>query len=63
MKTRFTGQTGIEIKCVAGIGWAHYDLNDGRAARVGPWYKTKAELLADHEAYLRRAGWLRGETV
>lgn len=59
MKTPFTAQTGIEIKRNADGRWRHVDTNDGRKAEVGPDYHTKAELIADHEGYLRRAGWLR----
>jgi hypothetical protein len=59
METRFTKHTGVHIKQRADRTWQHVDCNDkGRAAEVGPIYNTKAELLADHEAYLIRAGWL-----
>lgn len=58
-KTRFTDATGVEIHRTHEGRWRHVDTNDGRRADVGPDYHTKAELLADHEAYLRRAGWLR----
>lgn len=61
METRHTAKTGIIVRHYPGIGWAHFDTNDNRAAKVGPWYATKAELLADHESYLHRAGWIRGE--
>lgn len=60
MKTRFTAQTGIEFRCKPwGNGWVHVDTNDGRNADVGPIYQTKTELLADHEDYLLRAGWMK----
>lgn len=58
METRHSAQTGIVIKQDPDAGWAHYDTNDGEARKVGPWYKTKTELLADHEDYLVRAGWM-----
>ena len=68
METRYTEQTGItisaqEVYSASGkrnvVAWAHYDNNGGHPRKVGPWYRTKAELLADHEDYLRRAGWLK----
>lgn len=40
-------------------GWQHIDTNDGRNAQVGPIYKTKAEMMSDHNDYLVRAGWMR----
>jgi hypothetical protein len=44
--------------------WGHFDCNDYFHGRhVGPWYKTKAEVLADHESYLVRAGWLKLEGI
>ena len=52
MKTRYTEKTGIEIiKQGPGI-WRHFDTSDNGAV-VGPCYKTKLEILADHERYLR----------
>lgn len=70
MITRFTDSTGIVISCQEVYSprerrnikrWGHYDTNQaGRIAHVGPWYHSKAELLADHESYLKRAGWLGG---
>ena len=59
METRHSSQSGIVIKRDPAAGWAHYDTNDGGLRKVGPWYRTQAELLADHEAYLIRAGWLK----
>ncbi len=69
METRHTKQTGIMIygQTVYNVtlkrnetGWSHYDCNDGFPGhRVGPWYKTKAEILADHESYLIRSGWMK----
>ena len=56
METRYTKETGVTVKHVPQIGWAHYDAND---RKVGPWYQTKTELLTDHEAYLIRAGWMK----
>lgn len=57
--TRFSAETGIIIKNLEGFGWAHFDTNgSGSIAKVGCWYPTKAELMADHESYLIRAGWL-----
>jgi hypothetical protein len=57
--TRFSAETGIKIRQFDAGHWQHVDCNEARNAQVGPVYKTKAELLADHEDYLRRAGWLR----
>lgn len=67
METRFSEETGILIHArnVYNVTlkknetcWGHFNYNDGQAMHVGPWYKTKAEILADHESYLVRAGWL-----
>lgn len=64
-KTRFSDQTGVYITYHKGVGWRHYDCNDGFPKDgnlhrfVGPIYETKAELLADHENYLIRAGWMK----
>lgn len=72
METRYTDKTGITINCQKAYNvtfqrnetvWGHFDRNDGRMSHVGPWYKTKAEALADHESYLVRAGWLSREEV
>ena len=66
METRFTDQTGIVVHKIDAYNvtlkknvkaWGHFDTSDGRLSHVGPWYKTKEELLLDHEDYLRRAGW------
>lgn len=59
--TRFSAETGIRYRHCVGGQWQHIDTNDGGDAQVGPHYASKAELLADHEAYLYRAGWLRGQ--
>ena len=53
MKTRHTKKTGVEFVKIADNHWQHIDTNDKRFAQVGPIYKTKMELLADHERYLR----------
>lgn len=67
LDTRYSEETGIRIAKIDAynvtlkknvVAWGHFDTSDGRMSHVGPWYKTKAELLSDHEAYLRRAGWL-----
>ena len=58
METRYTRQTGICIKHYGPGHWQHVDTNDGHPRQVGPIYKTKAELLADHENYLIRSGWM-----
>ena len=67
METRYTDDTSILIhgRTVYNVtlkrnetGWSHYDYSTGKAVRVGPWYKTKAEILADHESYMKRAGWI-----
>lgn len=63
MKTRFTAQTGVEIRQVTPGQWQHVDTNDGRGAQVGPAYRTKDEALADHEGYLHRGGWLRAAHI
>lgn len=63
--TRFTDHTGIFFRNFSPANsqsfWQHVDMNDGRGAQVGPHYRSKAELLADHESYLCRAGWLADE--
>jgi hypothetical protein len=63
LATRFSDQTGIFFRYFEPTSvksfWQHIDMNDGRGAQVGPHYQSKDELLSDHEAYLRRAGWLR----
>lgn len=56
IKTRHTDTTGVGYFRRPG-GWQHVDTNDGFQRPVGDTYATKAELLADHEAYLVRAGW------
>ncbi len=57
--SRHTATTGIAFKMFAPGHWQHVDMNDkGRFAQVGPLYRTKSELLADHEDYLKRAGWM-----
>jgi hypothetical protein len=70
-KTRHTAATGIYIGQIAPGLWQHvqddrHEADDARSiprvAQVGPHYKTKAEALADHEAYMVRAGWLQVET-
>jgi len=73
METRYTDQTGIVIRCQEAYNvtfqrnervWGHFDCNDYCHGRhVGPWYKTKTEVLADHESYLVRAGWLKLEDL
>lgn len=60
METRFTKETGIEIKHLGTKHWQHVDNNDGLARQVGPVYATQAEALADHENYLVRGGWTTG---
>jgi hypothetical protein len=49
----------------AGGFWQHCHIEDGRTypAPVGPQYKTRAEIHADHEAYLTRGGWLRDDVA
>ena len=59
MKTRYTKETGIEIMKIADNHWQHIDTNCGCHSQVGPIYKTKAEILADHELYLKRAWGLK----
>ena len=72
MITRHTDATGITIgahpvynptKKRNVTAWGHFDCNDGHPRHVGPWYYSKAEILADHENYLVRAGWLKPEHV
>ena len=36
--------------------WRIYALDDGRESAVGPFYPTKAELLADLDRYAREYG-------
>lgn len=72
METRYTEKTGIILRHSVTYNvtlrrkvsvWGHFDTNSmlphGMPAHVGPWYKTKAEALADHYSYLVRGGWLR----
>lgn len=60
LATRHTPATGIAYRRSAADGtWRHVDTNDGRFADVGPHYQTKGELMADHERYLRDAGWMQ----
>lgn len=56
--TRHTAATGIVLAHILPEHWQHVDTNNGRRAQVGPVYKTKDEALADHENYMRRAGWI-----
>jgi hypothetical protein len=58
-ETRHSAGTGIYYGRHA-CGWQHYDHSgDGdRGLGVGPIYKTKLELLADHESYMIRGGWI-----
>ena len=67
METRFTDATGIVIHKMEGYNitlkknvklWGHFDTSDGGFSHIGPWYKTKAEILADHESFLIRTGML-----
>jgi hypothetical protein len=43
-------------------GWAHYQADHNGVHKVGPWYQSKVEILADHESYLIRAGWMGAES-
>ena len=60
--TRYTETTGIKIG-KDGLGyWRHWDCQHNMMQRaVGPKYRSKVELLADHNDYLRRAGWMGKE--
>lgn len=60
METRFTEETGIEYKRLGKNHFRHIDTNDGRSTQVGPIYHSKAELLADHERYLKDSWGLEG---
>ena len=46
----------------AGRCWRLVDITDYKLGDcpsfVGPMYRTRAELLADLQAYAERAGWL-----
>lgn len=56
--TRHTPATGIVIGQHPD-GWRHYDTGTrGQTRDVGPVYASKAEALADHEAYMKRGGWI-----
>ncbi len=59
--TRYTRETGVVYVMQAKGVWRHVDTNGANGAdalnTVGPMYATKAELLADHERYMR-ACWL-----
>lgn len=61
MDTRFTKETGIVVMKVEGTGWGHFDTASRIPSHVGPWYRTKQELMGDHLDYLLRAGWLSPE--
>ncbi|CAE6793216.1 hypothetical protein R70006_04946 [Paraburkholderia domus] len=61
--TRFTPETGIAVGHFGDSHWQHVDTSDHRNAQVGPVYRTKSELLTDHEDYLTRAGWKRAVEV
>lgn len=63
-KTRHTAETRVHIgHNAAGGFWQHCHIEEGRTypSPVGPQYATKAEIHADHEAYLRRGGWIRDD--
>jgi hypothetical protein len=60
--TRHTAATGITICCMAPGHYQHLDTNATPYRPVGPTYLTKGEALADHEAYMVRAGWLQAQT-
>jgi hypothetical protein len=65
-RTQHTDATGIYLAHDS-HGWTHCQLTerDGRTPtihRVGPHYASKAAAYADHEAYLRRAGWMTDDT-
>jgi len=59
-KTRFSDETGVVIGAFGRGHYQHLDTNCGIVRPVGFIYKTKLEILADHENYLRNVGgWLR----
>ena len=58
VSTRYTKETGIVIEKVNHGDWRHYSLYTHNY--VGPIYKTKAEILANHDEYMTGAGgWVR----
>jgi len=68
--TEYSARTGIKIFKYAANDWRHVDTNDASTAldldlickrQVGPSYKSKTELLADHVHYLLMGGWLELE--
>lgn len=60
--TRFFASTKVGYSNLHPAHWQHIDCTQPlRQAPVGPIYQTKDELLADHERYLRDAGWLRAD--
>lgn len=68
METRFTDATGIVIHKMEVYNitlkknvkvWGHFDTSNGGFSHIGPWYKTKAEILADHESFLIRTGMIK----
>ena len=62
--TRHTKVTGIYYRKFWRDHWQHVDMNDpGKPAQVGPVYRTRAELLADHDDYVNRAGWMPSTTT
>ena len=59
-KTRFFDETGVVIGQWGAGHYQHLDTDCDTVRPVGPIYKTKLEILADHENYLRNiGGWLR----
>ena len=67
METRYTDQTGLVLHHLQAYNvtlkknisvWGHGTWESGTFRHVGPWYKTKAEALADLDSYMVRAGWV-----
>lgn len=57
-KTRYSASTGIYYAWLDKEHWQHLEVDEGRAYQVGPIYVTKAELLTDHERFLKEGGFL-----
>jgi len=58
IKTRYTGKTGIAIGHFGKGHWQHICLeavNGYNHGQVGPIYRTRVEIMADHENYLKRS--------
>jgi len=53
--TRHTSGTGVHFAHVFAGVWRHVHVEGGAASVVGPEYRTRAELLADHDRYMHES--------